>query len=510
MSFRPVTRSQARQTTGDATQITSFNTNTSASPRSVGGKPSSTNVPKNKGQNRVEWKPSYINVSKNKGKNRGTDIPLVRPAIHEFQEDDSDNQEDNSHSSSEGSGSSSEHEYPLSVEEQVNRNEKLRKERETKEDRYEKRRTDAYFRLNKQPISTSPRHEYPQKNDEGKEAYEEFQSFNQSFVSQTRSPNDSKATGNYSQGKLTFSDDEESEQQMKKFHSRATKSSSYAATKTSPPIIPFTVTKDSGSPQGTCLKFAILMFLSVIVAFCVTFVLQLKYNHRVNEKMITVKAFQEWIGELRSLYPGQSENLWRRSQRMFEKHLNKSHPDEPAIILLTAAQDAEKTLFCVGKQFAKAYSNSRKGNYTMINGVLTKFSNSEEAKLSIDHTLSEGFGNTSKAALLHQIETLPPDSLLILYKYCDHENSAFKDVALVLTVLLPDFTLDPEIKLNALEEKVRDFLKDTFIGTETVKSHDQMDIDKLSGIWSRIAHAVLPVFPESENLGDCGETENKE
>ncbi|XP_053325956.1 torsin-1A-interacting protein 1-like [Spea bombifrons] len=221
-----------------------------------------------------------------------------------------------------------------------------------------------------------------------------------------------------------------------------------------------------------------------------------------------VKAFQEQFKVLQSLYPTQSGDLWKRSRKILELHLQKLNENkQPAIILLTAARDAEKTLLCLSRQLAKAYSNSRNSSYTVIAGTHQDFQDSEEAKHLIDDNLSSAFQSTSSAAVLHRLELLPPGSLLILYKYCDHENAAFKNVALVLTVLLEEPQLESGIALTTLEEKVRDYLNNKFLGSgpSGTKSHKEMDVDKFGGVWSRIAHVVLPVLPESKPLGQCEE-----
>ncbi|XP_054872886.1 torsin-1A-interacting protein 2-like isoform X4 [Amphiprion ocellaris] len=210
-----------------------------------------------------------------------------------------------------------------------------------------------------------------------------------------------------------------------------------------------------------------------------------------------IDIFLKQMEEVKTRFPNQRAELWNRARIHLQRHLLTAQPTEPVSLILTAGLRAERTLHCLAQGLASAFSSALNASVLHIDGASKASEDSDQVKLDIDSKLQGAFEGDKPVAVIHRFEELPPGSTLIFYRYCDHENAAYKKTFLIFTVLLGEEEEIPaKIRLSAVEEMVDDHLQKKFLTHGHPVSFDRMDLDKYGGLWSRISHLILPVAAE--------------
>ncbi|XP_051930773.1 torsin-1A-interacting protein 2-like isoform X2 [Hippocampus zosterae] len=211
-----------------------------------------------------------------------------------------------------------------------------------------------------------------------------------------------------------------------------------------------------------------------------------------------IDIFLRQLEKVETRFPHQRPELWLRSRIHLKRHLLTQRPSEPVSLILTAGVAGRRTLRCLARDLASAFSSALNASVLHIDGASKVGQDSDQVKLDIDGQLQVAFEEDKPVAVIHRFEQLPPGSTLIFYRYCDHENAAYKKTFLIFTVLLEgEEEIPAGTSLSAVEEMVDDHLQRKFLSHGRPLAFDRMDLDKYSGLWSRISHLILPVATEA-------------
>lgn len=240
-------------------------------------------------------------------------------------------------------------------------------------------------------------------------------------------------------------------------------------------------------------RFLWAVCLVVVVAILVQNLIKPELPHPKKD-LRQIDIFLGHLEKLKGQFPNQRAELWTRSRIHLLRHLQTAQPTEPVSLILTAGARGERTMHCLAHGLASTFSAAHNASVLHIDGASKASQDSDQVKLDIDSKLQVAFEGDKPVAVIHRFEELPPGSTLIFYRYCDHENAAYKRTFLIFTVLLEDEEeIPPKSTLSAVEEMVDDHLQKKFLSGGHPISFDRMDRDKYGGLWSRISHLILPV-----------------
>lgn len=235
----------------------------------------------------------------------------------------------------------------------------------------------------------------------------------------------------------------------------------------------------------------------IIILFAILVQQLLQHESPPQKKDVRqIDVFLREMTKVKTQFPNQRVELWNRSKIHLQRHFQIAHPTEPVSLILTAGLKAERTLWCLAKGLASAFSTALNASVLHIDGTSKASQDSDQVKLDIDSQLQGAFEGNKPVAVIHRFEELPPGSTLIFYRYCDHENAAYKKTFLIFTILLGEEEIPAKVRLSAVEEMVDDHLQKKFLSHGHPTAFDKMDIDKYGGLWSRISHLILPVAAE--------------
>ncbi|NXY59059.1 TOIP1 protein, partial [Callaeas wilsoni] len=150
------------------------------------------------------------------------------------------------------------------------------------------------------------------------------------------------------------------------------------------------LTKNDGESQNGFHKmWTLLLVLLIIVPLLYVLWSGIGAGTSSSRDAEILQEFRARMKKLKNTYQSQDPNLWRRAHAFLEKRLNASRVHlEPAILLFTAGQEAEKALRCLSNEIADAFASSQNATAVRINGVDKAVLDSDVVKLEVDTELS--------------------------------------------------------------------------------------------------------------------------
>uniref|UniRef100_A0A8C4QK91 Torsin-1A-interacting protein 1/2 AAA+ activator domain-containing protein n=1 Tax=Eptatretus burgeri TaxID=7764 RepID=A0A8C4QK91_EPTBU len=215
----------------------------------------------------------------------------------------------------------------------------------------------------------------------------------------------------------------------------------------------------------------------------------------------SVQILQQRIHVLQKTFSNQSNDFWHRINVILRRGLITMDTNEarPTVLLLVSSPQVTYSMNCLAQHVGSAYLVNSTLPLISISGNDLAGLSGEETKMRLDNLLnSQMAGVKGPAAVVSRIDVLPPEAMLIFYKYCDHESAQYPSALLVFT-LLHQTNFDQALARSSLSsQQLSRFQEEVEITMRTHLLGNYLNEDKFGGLWSRIGINVLPVITEEK------------
>lgn len=238
-----------------------------------------------------------------------------------------------------------------------------------------------------------------------------------------------------------------------------------------------------------------IVALIIISIVAVGVILIFEDPKSISTSSTRLTRFGNQMEKLKVQFRNQNARLWKVVGGAAYNHIkDPSTIEHPIVLLLTGTMESSTTLSCLATRLAAMFDDifQSAGLPVVIKGNTYLGKDSDKAKMDIDDKLKSAFDSGSRSAIVHNIDNLPPCSILLFHSYCENENAPYKDIAIIQTVQLPIDDVDlHDLRPKELDTQVRIHLKMIWD-----QCPSEMPIDKQDAILSRIANNVVMVKAE--------------
>jgi len=240
-----------------------------------------------------------------------------------------------------------------------------------------------------------------------------------------------------------------------------------------------------------CKKFVTgFGIIAVMVGFMLLIFVQYEANSLVPLSDLdaeywnkTLKSFKDEMKVLKQEFSAQDKRAWAVISSSVRGIL-KEHPSQPSVLLLVSTDKTRPTSECLAMKMAQLGSGVLgKAPPSKKPSDASQFLSKADLFKRMNHELA-----SRGAFVLSRLETLSGAVAMALHGICDNLSAPQKQAVVVMLVDVGKLPDAAEENIEAIVEKVL-----------TKKWEEQLDIDRIGPILSRITVSVVRVKEESKN-----------
>lgn len=200
------------------------------------------------------------------------------------------------------------------------------------------------------------------------------------------------------------------------------------------------------------------------------------------------KNFLRMFDDTRHNFPSQTNNFWKVLRSGTKSIMVSKTPNQPAVFILAAPRGAEVTAICIARKYAKAVTDAFNGSEPLeFRSHLHTMESARAIKENIDNSLNNAFLGGSHVAIIHELNRLHGESVMMFHGYCDNDNAPFTKVVFLFILHLESSDVE-EINDALVEKKL----------AQIWSKH--LNDDKMIPLMSRIGNSNAFVKQETEDV----------
>uniref|UniRef100_A0A0B6ZFX6 Torsin-1A-interacting protein 1/2 AAA+ activator domain-containing protein n=1 Tax=Arion vulgaris TaxID=1028688 RepID=A0A0B6ZFX6_9EUPU len=207
-----------------------------------------------------------------------------------------------------------------------------------------------------------------------------------------------------------------------------------------------------------------------------------------NNNISPFDRFVSDVNNIEKILYNQNKRLWKTVKASTVHVLHGENSTYPVVILMAFPAQRAHISKCIAKKITSYYDIVHGLTPVESTTDISQLENLQPAlqKETLDKNLYSAFSsNKRKSFFIENLQLLHPEAALLLHGYCDNDNAPYKDVMIVLLLVIDDQDF---VDYNSAD--VENYLEQLW--------SRGLEVDKVKALLSRVANNVVTIEAEDD------------